>query len=350
MRLLETVAVALLGGFLFHCARLPLPWLLGTITFLLVWKFALKRNIYGHKGFRPAALLIIGYNIGSSFTRETGSLLAWHLPYMFLTTLLMLGASALVMLVMRKVLKASKMTSMLSSVPGGMSAAVALAQEARTADLSVVVFSQTVRILAIVYTVPFLVVHVLGAEPLPVSVLNADAAETSGWQGLVLIALAALACIWGLKKARFPIPELLGTVAAVIILTFCGITPPAMPDAAIIAAQTLMGISLADGMKPGERHIWRKLAPLTLVTSLFIVAVGLGIAWLLAELTALDFVSAFLSVSAGGIAEMVLTGALVGANLPVIAAYQLFRILTVLIAIPPLARILMRREEAEESI
>jgi len=75
----------------------------------------------------------------------------------------------------------------------------------------------------------------------------------------------------------------------------------------------------------------------------------MGVAWLIAKLTALDYVSAFLGAAAGGMAEMVLTGAQVGANLPVIAAYQLFRILTVLFLLPPLAKWVMRHEGAAET-
>ena len=165
MHLAETIAAALLGGWLFHLADMPLPWLLGAITILLVRKFALKRKVYGRKFFRPAALVVIGYNIGSSFTRETGRLLAGHLPYMLLAALLILASSALVMLLMTKMLKTSRMTAMLSSFPGGLSAAVSLAQETPSAHLSVVVFSQTMRILAVIYTVPLLTVHMLGAKP-----------------------------------------------------------------------------------------------------------------------------------------------------------------------------------------
>jgi hypothetical protein len=342
-----TVAVALLGGYLFHLVHLPLPWLLGTITFTMVWKFAFRRDIECHKSFRPAALLIIGYNIGSSFTRETGSLLAQHLPYMLISTLLTVGASYLIMLLMLKLLKANLMTSILSCVPGGISIATMLAQESRSANVTVVVFSQTMRILAIIYTVPFLVVHMVEAKPLPITVPDAGTAGAAGWHVPVLIVLASLACARLLKKFRLPVPELLGTVAAIIILVYCGVEVPALPDVIVIAAQMMMGISLADSMTLEGLSNWRKLAPFTVITSFFLVMACLGIAYLLTVMTSLDFATAFLGTAAGGIAEMVLTGALVGANLPVIAAYQLFRILSIMVVFPPLARLLMRRETPE---
>jgi len=348
MHLAETVLVALFGGWLFHLAGLPLPWLLGAITILLVWKFALKRNVYGHKFFRPAALVIIGYNIGSSFSRETVSLLAEHLPYMLLASLLIMAAAVLIMLIMTRKLKTSRMTALLSNVPGGLSMAVSLAQEMPSANLSVVVFSQTVRVFAVIYTVPFLTVHLLGARPLPAGTPADAAATVSGWQAPALTALAVMAFVWLLKKARFPVPELLGAVTAVILLASFGWEVPVLPGAAGMAAQTLMGISLAEGMEMDRQAAWRKLAPLTLAAAFYLVVVSMGVAWLIAKLTALDYVSAFLSVAAGGMAEMVLTGAQVGANLPVIAAYQLCRILTMLFLLPPMAKWVMRHEGAPE--
>ncbi len=342
----QMLIVAVMGGLLFDWAQIPLPWMLGAVTFTMAWRFGFKKEVHLHDHLRSGTLIILGYTVGASFTRDTGALLARHLPYMLLSTLLLVGVTFLFAFFMRKWLGEGKSTSLISSMPGGLSQMVILAQETKGANVSVVVLSHSVRVIAIIYAVPFLVVHFLGAKVIagpgvPIS------HQTGPWYVSLVFALACLAGFWAAGRLRFPTPQLLGPLLAVILLIYCGLTPPELPAIAVVIAQLLMGISLTSSMKQGGLSSWKKLIPFTAAVSLALIVLCMGIAYLLNLMTSLDYITAFLSVAAGGLAEMALTGAMVGSDLPVITAYQLFRILFILIVISPLLRRSIRKHTHE---
>jgi uncharacterized protein len=71
LQMLETIGVAIVGGIVFALVSIPLPWLLGPITFLCLWRQGTKREMYMPSIFFEVSLLLLGYMLGSSFTRET---------------------------------------------------------------------------------------------------------------------------------------------------------------------------------------------------------------------------------------------------------------------------------------
>ncbi|KUK52559.1 MAG: Putative ammonia monooxygenase [Desulfotomaculum sp. 46_296] len=59
----------------------------------------------------------------------------------------------------------------------------------------------------------------------------------------------------------------------------------------------------------------------------------LGIGFLLTRLYSLDLISAFLGTSPDGMGEMGLTAVLVNANVSMVTAYQMFRLLFILFVV-----------------
>ena len=48
----ETLLCGILGGFLFTLLNLPLSWMLGPLTAVLIWKLLSKRDLYWPVSFR----------------------------------------------------------------------------------------------------------------------------------------------------------------------------------------------------------------------------------------------------------------------------------------------------------
>jgi len=69
-----------------------------------------------------------------------------------------------------------------------------------------------------------------------------------------------------------------------------------------------------------------------------VVFFSLGVGFLLTRLHSLNLISAFLGTSPGGMAEMGLTAVLVRADVSLVAAYQMFRLLFILFVMPLLLK------------
>ena len=60
------------GGLLFQVLHLPLPWMLGPLTVIMFANLSQKSKLAlaWPVGFRNAGLIVLGYMLGISFTRE----------------------------------------------------------------------------------------------------------------------------------------------------------------------------------------------------------------------------------------------------------------------------------------
>src|SRR3954469_3538083 len=69
-RFLITLFLAFIGGVIFTLLHIPIPWLLGPMTTVLIGSRFRAIQVYWPIQIRDAGLLILGYSIGLSFTKE----------------------------------------------------------------------------------------------------------------------------------------------------------------------------------------------------------------------------------------------------------------------------------------
>ena len=89
----QAVVLSVAGGGVFYLLDLPLPWLLGSLAAVSVAQVWLKREFYLPAWLYLAALLLLGYSLGSSFTREAGVQVLDHFPLMIAGTILTIAVS-----------------------------------------------------------------------------------------------------------------------------------------------------------------------------------------------------------------------------------------------------------------
>ncbi|HBI02545.1 MAG TPA: hypothetical protein DDY49_00765, partial [Paenibacillaceae bacterium] len=156
---METLIISLISGYLFSLLHIPLPWMLGPIAGVMAWRFITKRPLYWPIQLRQGALVILGYMLGSSFTRETAIETLGQLPYMFGSTMLIVVVSMAMGYYVAKAAKVGGMSGFFGSVPGGLSQMVTLGEEVKGVDATVVTFMQTIRVISVVFLVPFLTLN-----------------------------------------------------------------------------------------------------------------------------------------------------------------------------------------------
>ncbi|MBM7094448.1 AbrB family transcriptional regulator [Bacillus sp. H-16] len=336
-RFLETVMIGVTGGFVFAILALPLPWVLGALTFVLVWQGFTKRKALFPDPLKNTGFLTLGIYFGLYFTAATFITVGpYILPYVAATVILIMVSIAAAIFVSKRI-KVDEITSVFGSIPGGLTE-MAIASEALKANSSLVIIFQTVRLLTVLFIVPVVIIFAFSqgqtGTGIPVSATNAPV-QSWGLSALWFIIPAAFG-IW--KRNLIPAGIVIIPLFFTAVINIFIVSLPVLPPLLLISAQVAVGIGLGkrisfEDLKAGGKYcfVYGGIAVL-----LIIVSFGLG--GLLSFFTTLNLPTALLSVAPGGLIEMVLTASIVGGDPAVVSALQLTRLLVIIIFVPPLLK------------
>ncbi len=337
----QTFLLAATGGLLFFTLSVPLAWMLGPLAAVVVWSQTFKKPVCWPVNLRNAALVVLGYVIGKAFTAEAGRQVVAQLPVMFLVTTIILGMSLLFGYLTHRRTGISLATGLMGCVPGGFSQMVLMSEEITGADVSVVSFMHTVRLMSVIFIVPYLATQAAGITGIvPASgqitgnVAIFSALPPSAVPLLVLSFLFALFA----RKTHWPTPFLLGPIFGAALAAMAGVDCPSLPVWLTIPCQIAVGAYMGTQIQMENLANWRSLLAYTMLGVVAVLAASLGAAYLLAYFYGYSTVTAFLSMAPGGVAEMSVTGIALQADLSVIASYQLFRLFFLMLMTPMMFR------------
>jgi membrane AbrB-like protein len=217
-------------------------------------------------------------------------------------------------------------TAFFATVPGGVIETTTLAP-LYGGQLEPIMVAQTTRVALIVVFAPFLVISFAGSGAqnplLAVPVLP--------WLPvLALIAVSGIAALL-LSRTRSPNAWLMAPLFIAGAVSHLGWLEGRLPDILIIAAQVVIGSALGAQFRPEFLTRLFRLLLASCVVVLFgagsMAVFGAAVAWL----AGYSVPTMVLAVAPAGIAEMVLTGKVLGLDSTMIAGFQLMRILIVLV-------------------
>lgn len=325
--------IALCLGTLLVRLHLPIPYLLGGLVTALGCKTLARRvPLSWPKQWREYALMVAGYGIGSTFTTDTWRNFLAELTGVAESTVVILGASLLLALVTARIAHEHLKSCIMGMLPGGMTLAMLMSEEDEDINPNVVMVMQVIRVLGVVITVPFLTVWLLNAQVTGSSVALPN---HGGVHWLILVPLAILGCFLALRL-HMPTPKLLGPILATAAFSvYAGGVQPA-PFWLMAPAQVSIGLFM--GMQLDADRVWntRKMIPFILFGTAFLIAISIGMAYVLSARYGFSLITAFLAMAPGGIAEMSLAGMSMQENVSIILTYQLVRVLAINLCIPPL--------------
>ena len=343
--LVKALFIATVGGVLFSLIHVPLPWTLGPIAAISLYALKTGKRIYWSIKIRNITLIIFGYAMGRPFTAETGQKIIEYLPLMLIATIVTVSVGILVGYISYKKTGLSLSTCLLGCVPGGLSQMVVLAEEMKDTDQTAVTIMQTVRMLAVVFIVPFLAMHVLHDG-------NIDLVEGAGaiiQPEIATIVIYMVVAIFGAilaKKLKLPTPFLLGPLlcTAIVVLT-TGLQAPKVPVHFLNIAQVLVGTYLGSSINLAKVKNYHRLMPCLSLGVMFVLLVSLGMGYILVMVSNVSFVTAFLSTAPGGLTEMGITALIVGADISTMTAYQLVRLLFIMLVFPYIVKVILKYQQ-----
>lgn len=282
-----------------------------------------------------AAQGLIGVVIGAAVTLTAlRRIAADALPIgLVLLTTLVISIGAGLLLARRR--DVSAVTGVFSLIAGGASGVVAMARDLG-ADDRVVTVIQYLRVLVVLLTMPLVTALVFHPERGRGELMRSDAGLL---RDLVFVAVALGLGLLLARVVRFPSVTLLAPLAVALVLALSGwLGPVQVPLALQWLAFALIGIQVGLRFTRASLASITKMLPAVLALIVVMVALTALTGVVLAWLTPVDGLTAYLATTPGGLFAVLSTAADTGSDVTYVLAVQLCRLLVILALTPLLAR------------
>ncbi|MFE4714284.1 AbrB family transcriptional regulator [Paenibacillus sp. NPDC056722] len=346
-RFLMTCAIAVLGGFVFQLIHMPIPWLLGSMVFLVIGSRLFRGiSFYWPGQVRDTGMIIIGYTLGLSFTLSTLTQIGLQLPTMILFTALLLLCAGAIAFLISKLSGIPFPTVLMGSIPGGLSQMITLAEEVKGIDITVVTFLQVSRLMMIIFCVPLLIFsplfHVSGSHNAVAAAASVSAGSAALFPHLLVFAAVCVGSAFIAKKIKMPTAFLLGPMIGTILLNLTGYEGHALPPIVLSLSQLMIGGYIGLLLDLESLKNKTKIVLLAILSGVLLIGVSMGLSLLLTRMHDITIVTAFLGLSPGGMDQMALIAKEVNGDLSIVTCYQLFRTLFIFFAVPPVLKLAFR--------
>lgn len=343
LRFFYTVITGLLGGYLFDSLNLPLPWVLGPMIFTVILTLVFK-EAYLPEYCKLFGFVILGIKMGSYFVPEMGALILNQFKFVIIMSLVTLFLGIFNGFIYKRIFNLNWMTAIFGSIPGGLSQMVEIGRELGGRP-EVIAIQQTLRIVLVVIIIPSVLLFSSDLRTSPVEASGTGAEFFS--IGLALLMGFGICGVVLGKVLKIPIPYMTGPLAIVSIISLSGFSLVEMPPFLLHIAQLFIGVSIGTNFKKSNLFEYRRYLLLGLFSGLSLTAMSFAAAFLLKSWAKIDLPTAILSTAPGGVAEMSITAVSIGANIPLVAAFQVFRMLLCVVFVPKLIFIFFKRSVSE---
>ncbi len=325
-----TPLVGAMGGALASLAHWPLPWMIGALVAVILFRCTTPWQIRDLPGGRKTGQWIIGIGIGLHFSSAVIEQVAAHFWLILFGALITTLSSGIAVWLLRRTGE-DRATAFFSSMPGGSGEMVNLGLR-NGAVSSRVAAGQSLRVVAVVLCVPATFKFFMGDGP----ALSHGGQVNWLWLALLVPLGGLVAWLW--QKLKQPNPWLFGPLLISAGASMLFDLNLGLPPGASQVGQLLIGSGLGCHF---DRAFFRR-APSFLARTLLGTALMIGFAALcalgLGWLTHLDIRSLTLGMMPGGIAEMSLTAETLQLSVPLVTAMQVMRLLLVLFLAEPIFR------------
>ena len=334
--LLLALAAALL------CVQLdtPLPWMIGPL-FSTAVACMLGARLSTPVRARETGQWVVGTTLGLYFSAPVLAVLARYAGWIALAVAFAVALGMAGGVLLRRLSGTDPVTAFFAMAVGGANE-MAVQGERHGAVVERVAAAHGLRLMIVVGTIPFGLRWWSTHGSAPGHDLFVPLAGTIHYPGLALLMLLTGAGALLLKRLRLPNAWVIGPLLVALVLTASGVQLSRLPEWAIRGGQLLLGVALGTRFTAAFVHTApRYLASVALCTVAMLLLAG-GFAALLAAGTGIHPGTAILASSPGGIAEMSLTARVLHLGVPIVTAFHVTRMVTVVLTIGPLYRLWAR--------
>lgn len=314
------------GGTTFYLVGIPLPFMLGSMFACMVAAIA-RLPVLAPMAVRPPMSAIIGTMIGASISPDTMAHLesaGWSM--LFLLAYTVVGGAACT-LYFHKVVGFDLRTAYFSGIPGGLIDMVILADE-HGGDPRKVAIVHTLRVMLVVFTVPFLVLTVTGAE----RVAGFNSAITLADIDGGFLFWFPLSCLLGIGLGillRLPARYLVGPMLVSAAIHVAGWTTYKQPFELVILAQIVLGATIGCRFVGTSVREIASVAAAAVGSTVLLLVVSALFAYVVTLVSSASFLTVFLSYAPGGLAEIGLLALALQIDTTIVTVHHIVRLLAV---------------------
>jgi membrane AbrB-like protein len=328
------------GGWLFVQARLPLPWMLGSMVFCTAAAL-LRLPVAAPSVIRPPMTMVIGVMLGAGFKPDIVSQLPNWLPTLAGLVLFMIACAIACVGYFRRFGGFDPVTAFFAGMPGGLIEMVTVGEE-KGGDARIIALIHSARILLVVMTLPFIVQWIGGVALGGARASGPSIASTPIFAELTLLA-CGLAGIVLAHWLRMPAKFLLGPMVVSAAVHMLGWSDSVPPFEIVNAAQLILGVTIGCRFVGTSPRLILRILALSLGSTLILLGLTLSFAFLVARFSVHGHVPLILAYSPGGLAEMSLIALALHMEVAFVAAHHIIRVFLVMISAGPLFGLLIGR-------
>lgn len=345
IRVALTLLLALAAAALCVWLKTPIPWMIGPLLAVSLASICgAPTRSWGP--LRNAEQWTIGTALGLYFTAEVTALVLGLWWAIVLGIAWALGLGVLFGRWLHRVNARNfpgvpdavmRSTTYFAGAIGGASEMTLLAERVH-ARTDLVAASHSMRLVIVTLLIPF-AMQFSGLQALDILPPSIRAVNAMGLLGLALLTGAGALLMRRLRRAN---PWFMGALVVAMGLTMAGVSLSAIPQWLSNTAQLVIGVSLGVRFTSEFVHTAPRWLGSVALGTLGMVVLCAGFAWVLARGTGLHWATMVLGTSPGGIAEMAITAKVLQLGVPVVTAFQVCRLIAVLMLVEPLYTFLHR--------
>jgi membrane AbrB-like protein len=335
-----SLGVGAVGGAVFSALSVPLAWMLGPMIVNIVASVRGVPVLVPHSA-RAATLCIVGVFLGGSFSPDLMSRLGeWALSLLMIVAFIPL-ITLIASIYYHKFAGFDGLTAMFSGTPGTLTAMVIIGGESG-ADERMIALTQGLRVVIVVFLMPLVVVAVTAAGPLSTNILPEGGPFL--WRDGVLLLAAALIGFGLARVLKLPASAMTGSMLASAALYLSGLVHWRPPDAALWVCLWVLGSAIGSRFSTVPLRTFFKVSRHAVIATAVVILISAAFALLVSQLTGMAYMTALLSFTPGGVAEMCLIAIAFDIDPATVAIHHLVRIVVLITAAPFAASWLKARQ------
>ncbi|MDU1374928.1 MAG: AbrB family transcriptional regulator, partial [Staphylococcus epidermidis] len=327
--------IAIMLSLLLKMLHVILPFMFGPILAALLCVKVLKLKIRWPFWLSQIGLILLGVQIGSTFTQQVIKDISKNWLTIVFVTILLILLALIIAFFFKKIAQVNLETAILSVIPGALSQMLVMAEENKKANILVVSLTQTSRVIFVVILVPLISYffqdnhHEMNHTTMEVPTLSQT---LNIWQIIILFSMVGIIYI-GMSKINFPTKQLLAPIIVLIIWNMTTHLTFSLDHWLLATAQLIymirIGLQIANLMSDLKGRIAIAIAfqNIMLIVTTFIMIIGIHL------ITNESINELFLGAAPGGMSQIVLVAMATGADVAMISSYHIFRIFFILFVI-----------------
>lgn len=337
-RVMETLAYGAVGGAVLEFSGFPAGWLCGSMAAVIIAVLA-GRDLKIPERLRGFAFIFLGTSMGSGLTPETlEKIQTWPISI----TMLMISVAATMAVGTQYLLRRHAwdiVSARLSSVPGALSAVLAIAADSK-GDIAKITVSQGLRQVVLVCMVPIMLYFSPEIAP---AAKSAAASLPDVALMLAVGAVGSLIC----TLLRIPGGLLVGALLGSGLMHATGMVSGTMPAVILVLAYIVAGSAIGTRLR-GMSISALKAICVPAIGSIFSAIIVAGLfAAMTARLTGLPFVEVWLAFAPGGVESMTILAFVLNLDPSFVSAHHIIRLIALML-LSPLWTLGLNRQPSKE--